>query len=222
VGVVDEAVDGGGCDDVVAEGLSPSREREVGRHDDGPGLVARGDELEEQRRRRRVEREVAHLVNHDHAVAVQSGTLTFSDGSAVAFGPLPNDGSSLTVSFARRTTTGVRLTVTSVLKGTQNVGLAEIEVWSPTAGGPSQASPLAAAGPDQTVASGATVTLDGSQSVDPNGGSLVYAWSQTAGPSVGLSSSSTAAPSFTAPDGPATLTFSLVVFAGRCRARRTR
>ena len=153
---------------------------------------------------------------------ITAGTLTFSDGSEVAFGPLPNDGSSLTVDFAGRTTTGVRLTVTSVLRGTQNVGLSEIEVWSPTAGGPSQASPLAAAGPDQTVASGATVTLDGSQSVDPNGGSLVYAWSQTAGPSVGLSSSSTAAPSFTAPDGPATLTFSLVVFAGRCRARRTR
>ena len=60
---------------------------------------------------------------------ITAGTLTFSDGSEVAFGPLPNDGSSLTVDFARRTTTGVRLTVTSVLKGTANIGLAEIEVW---------------------------------------------------------------------------------------------
>ena len=62
VGVVDEAVDGRGGYDVVAEGLAPVGEREVGRHDHRPGLISRGDELEEQRRRRRVERQVAHFV----------------------------------------------------------------------------------------------------------------------------------------------------------------
>lgn len=49
-------------DDVVAEGLAPTGEREVRRHHDPPGLVARGDELEEQRRRRAVEGQVADLV----------------------------------------------------------------------------------------------------------------------------------------------------------------
>jgi len=59
------------------------------------------------------------------------GTLTFSDGSTVAVGALPNDGSPLVVTFPARATTSVRFTVTSVLKGTANVGLAEIEVWTP-------------------------------------------------------------------------------------------
>src|SRR5665811_935674 len=52
VGVVDEAVDGRGRDDVIAEGLSPAREREVRGRDHGPGLVSRGDELEETMRPR--------------------------------------------------------------------------------------------------------------------------------------------------------------------------
>jgi len=63
VGVVDEAVDGRGGHDVVAEGLAPAGEREVGRDDHGPGLVAGCDELEEQRGRCGVEREVADLVD---------------------------------------------------------------------------------------------------------------------------------------------------------------
>ena len=59
VGVVDEAVDGGGGDDVVAEGLPPAGERQVRGDDDGPGLVAGRDELEEQRRGGGVEGQVA-------------------------------------------------------------------------------------------------------------------------------------------------------------------
>jgi len=58
------------------------------------------------------------------------GTLTFSDGSSVVVGPLPNDGSPLVVTFSPRSVTGMRFTVTKVLKGTVNVGLAEIEVWT--------------------------------------------------------------------------------------------
>jgi LmbE family N-acetylglucosaminyl deacetylase len=78
----------------------------------------------------------------------------------------------------------------------------------------SDPTPSADAGPDQTVDSGSAVHLDGSDSWDPNALSLQYAWLQTAGPKVTLSGSSTTNPSFTAPTGPATLTFSLAVSNG--------
>ena len=75
-------------------------------------------------------------------------------------------------------------------------------------------SPKANAGDDQTVGEGTKkVTLDGTGSTDPNGDTLTYAWSQTQGPTVTLSSSTSVSPTFDAPqvDSEQTLTFSLVV-----------
>ena len=72
-------------------------------------------------------------------------------------------------------------------------------------------APTANAGPDQTVASGAAVNLDGTASTDPDGDALTYAWTQSGGPSVTLSGANTATPSFTAPTGPASVTFQLEV-----------
>jgi len=66
-------------------------------------------------------------------------------------------------------------------------------------------APKANAGSDQTVNEGSTVTLDGSGST----GATSYSWAQLTGPSVTLTGGNTAGPSFTAPDGPATLTFRL-------------
>jgi hypothetical protein len=81
---------------------------------------------------------------------------------------------------------------------------------------PTNPPPVANAGPDQAVASGAAVTLDGSGSHDPDGQPITHAWAQTSGSAVTLSSSSAVGPTFTAPtiasgSPPATLVFSLVV-----------
>jgi K319-like protein len=75
--------------------------------------------------------------------------------------------------------------------------------------------PVADAGSNQSVASGAPlVTLHGTQSHDPDGQALTYRWTAPAG--VTLSSATVASPTFTAPGvapgSPAlTLSFSLVV-----------
>jgi hypothetical protein len=65
--------------------------------------------------------------------------------------------------------------------------------------------PVASAGRDQSVTAGATVTLDGSGSADPDAGaSLTYLWEQIGTPAVLLSSATAQKPTFTAPAvGPA-------------------
>jgi LmbE family N-acetylglucosaminyl deacetylase len=78
----------------------------------------------------------------------------------------------------------------------------------------SEPNPVAVVGPEQTVDSGAAVSLEGSESFDPNSLPLTYEWQQTAGPTVVLSDSTTAMPSFVAPTGPVELEFSLVVSNG--------
>ena len=72
---------------------------------------------------------------------------------------------------------------------------------------------IANAGADRSVGEGTLVTLDGSSSTSPNGAALSFAWTQTAGPGVALSSPNAAKPTFAAPfvTGPTVLSFSLVV-----------
>ncbi len=74
-------------------------------------------------------------------------------------------------------------------------------------------SPVANAGPDQSVNEGVQVTLDGTSSSDIDGNTLTFSWTQTAGPFVTLSDANVANPTFTAPFVTSTtvLTFELVV-----------
>ena len=104
---------------------------------------------------------------------------------------------------------------------TDNFGLAGApDTVDITIGG--NAAPAADAGPDQSgIAAGATVTLDGSGSSDPELQTITYAWTQvdgagdplTTGPdAVTLSSATVQKPTFAAPaTGPSTLHFKLVV-----------
>ncbi|MFF1822142.1 discoidin domain-containing protein [Kribbella sp. NPDC058245] len=79
---------------------------------------------------------------------------------------------------------------------------------------PTNHVPVANAGAPQSVVAGTTVTLNGS-GTDADGDNLTYAWTQTGGPAVTLSSTTTAKPTFTAPSTASTLTFSLVVRDGK-------
>lgn len=77
--------------------------------------------------------------------------------------------------------------------------------------------PLADAGPDQTVAESASVTLDGTNSSDPDGNLAAYAWVQKTGTAVTLSDPSAAKPTFISPvigGGGESLTFELTVTDG--------
>jgi hypothetical protein len=76
---------------------------------------------------------------------------------------------------------------------------------------PENTLPTAVAGGDQSVESEAWVSLDGSQSSDPEADQLSYAWTQTSGPLVVISNADQAVASFTAPVGPASLAFELTV-----------
>ena len=72
-------------------------------------------------------------------------------------------------------------------------------------------APTPNAGPDQSVNEGATVTLEGSGSTDPDNDPLTYLWTAPAG--ITLSSANAVRPTFTAPDvsANANYTFTLIV-----------
>jgi PKD domain/K319L-like, PKD domain len=79
------------------------------------------------------------------------------------------------------------------------------------------ATPIANAGPDQTVALGSTVSLDGSASSDPDGDPLAYQWSflsQPAGGTAALINPTAVNPSFVA-DKPGSYTVQLTVNDGK-------
>lgn len=67
-------------------------------------------------------------------------------------------------------------------------------------GSGSNIAPNALVGPAQTRPAGSQVSLNGSQSSDPNGDVLSFQWTQTAGPGVTLNNSTSTIATFTAPN----------------------
>ena len=72
-------------------------------------------------------------------------------------------------------------------------------------------APITNAGPDQTVSTTDPVTLDGSNTINPDGYPLTFSWTQTGGTPVTLDDSTAEKPTFTAPGDASTLTFQLTV-----------
>jgi LmbE family N-acetylglucosaminyl deacetylase len=169
---------------------------------------------------------VDHVVLHDRPNSndqILSATLSFNDGSTVQVGQLDNTGAGVTVSFPAKNINQMTMTVNTVSSKTSNVGLAEIEVYGSLSGSTNHA-PVANAGPDQTVAAGAQVSLNGTGSTDIDGDTLSYQWQQLSGASVQLANPQTATPSFTAPTGlsqDAVLTFQLSVSDGHLNSTDT-
>ena len=128
-----------------------------------------------------------------------SGTFTWTlDGEA-----LPATGDSYTYTALA----GTHFLVVRVPKSA--IG-EEVQAWTIITNNP----PVANAGGNQTVGEGITVTLDGSNSTDPDGDIFSYAWVQTEGPEVILSDASAVQPTFTSPTvliGGAALVFELTV-----------
>jgi hypothetical protein len=153
--------------------------------------------------------------------AVSQGELVQLDGAASS----DPDGHSLTYHWAQTggspqmtlsgndvvsptftaTDTGI---FTFTLVVTDTFGLADTDEIAITI---TNQAPSADAGPDQTMKTNTTVTLDGSNSVDPDGCCpLAYRWTQTGGPAVSFTPNLSVT-TFTAPTSTSVLTFSLAV-----------
>ncbi|WP_103258710.1 PKD domain-containing protein [Tabrizicola aquatica] len=137
-----------------------------------------------------------------------SGTSVTLSGST---SPTPSF-TAPTLAIGASTVLGFRLAVSDgIVERTDDVQV--------TVNGPPNTVPVANAGTNATIASGAIYQLDGTGSLDDDGQTLTYAWTQTAGTGVTLSSATVARPSFTAPtlvlgDPAEVLTFSLIVSDG--------
>ena len=135
---------------------------------------------------------VARVVLHDRinlSDQILSGTLRFSDGSSLVVGALPNDGAALTLDFATRSVTWIRLEVASA-RG-DNAGLAELEVYPSSGGGNTPPQSTVPATP-ATIMDVETANISLTAS-DTDGDTLSYLW-QASGGSVSARSSATFTP----------------------------
>jgi hypothetical protein len=164
------------------------------------------------------------LVNGGQVVALKGSTSIDTTGSALSYTWRQTQGPAVEIAhpyIADTTFTAPNVTQDVILtfevtvdNGTHSdTDTVEVTVRaSDNSNDPTQ-KPVANAGAGQTIYEGDLVTLDGSNSSDPNKLQIQYSWSQTSGPTVALSDSQAAQPTFTAPqvDGQAILVFQLIV-----------
>ena len=147
------------------------------------------------------------VVNEGSTVTL-SGALSFdTDGDPLSFRWIQTSGTPVVLAGAD-TATPIFI-APALAGGTGSVALSfALTVFDGGLNGSAEArviveqvnhAPVADDGEPQTVATGALVTLDASESFDPDGDALTFSWTQTGGPVVTLSDPTTASPSFVAP-----------------------
>ncbi len=134
---------------------------------------------------------------HPTAVAVSGRAVTLTLATSIA------PGDTVEVRYTRPDATGDRLR-----DGAGNpVRTFTRMVTNDSPAGQPRADP----GMDLAVDPGVAVTLDGAGSLDPDGDTLTFAWTQVPDATVMLTGADTAMPSFTAPEQAGVLTFRLTV-----------
>ena len=160
-------------------------------------------------------------VSSGASVTLNGTASSDADGSIASFAWTQTAGTSVTLTNAATSqptfpapTVAAATTLTFSLVVTDNRGsVSPASTVTVTVNPSTNVAPTANAGANQTVTSGATVTLNGTASSDSDGSIASYAWTQTAGTAVSLSSAAVSQPTFTAPSvaTATTFTFSLIV-----------
>lgn len=130
----------------------------------------------------------------DTSENVMAGLLTFSDGSSVAVGALPDNGRELPIAFPPRTVTWVRFSVTAY-DGVA-AGLAEFQALGTPGGSTANIPPLHLQGPvpvADTIRSSQTTTF-ATEANDLDGDPVQFAWSADGGSLAGSGSSAVFTP----------------------------
>lgn len=139
-------------------------------------------------------------------VTLNGGNSTDADGGALTFKWTQASGPTVTLTGASLK----KAAFTAPAVGPKGISFVfNLEVTDPTGLGSTDrcivnvtstnVPPTSEAGPDRTVQEGASVTLTGSASKDPEGPIASCFWTQTGGPAVILSSRNAVDPTFTAP-----------------------
>jgi LmbE family N-acetylglucosaminyl deacetylase len=126
---------------------------------------------------------ISHIVLYDQPDSNQilAGTLLFSDGSTVAVGALPNNGSAFHIAFPARTVSWVQFTVNNALGS--DIGLNEIEVYGVVAGSQANNAPQIVSGPlavQTQITDSQTLNLS-LNAFDVNSDVLQYDWTTDGG-----------------------------------------